>query len=433
MKKILILLVMLPCVSLLAQSLFEQAVDNQSNTVPYELGGYLRGAFFGGKIPDLNKGEMKSGYAETALKLRVRKEEFGDAFAEIRFRRGQEFGETVSEITLREAYVNAYIGPFDVRIGEQIVVWGRADGFNPTNNITPQNMLVRSADEDDRRLGNFLIRSFYSLHPIRLELIWVPAYSASVLPVDLIPLPFGISLNGQDNVRPEFGNSSWAAKANLELSSIDASISFFDGYNPMPGILGESTDLSVQVRPEPYRVQVLGADFATTAGDLGFRGEFAYRNPDADYENLAHIPNPDLQYVLGLDKTWGDFNVILQYVGWHVIDFTELGDPVIPGFDPFYEMESKNRLLSSQQHEWNHAISFRPAINLAHEILSIEVAGLYNFTTEELLLRPKISYDLADALVLTIGGDIYTGPAETLFGTIDEALSAAFIELKASF
>ncbi len=434
MKRTLVLIWLLPSLSLFAQSLFEQAVEEKaSQAAPYELGGYLRGAFFGGKVPDQEKGEMKSGYAETALKLRIRKENFGDAFAEIRFRRGQEFGEPVSEILLREAYVNAYIGPLDVRIGEQVVVWGRADGFNPTNNITPQNMLVRSADEDDRRLGNFLIRSFYNLRPLRLEIIWVPTYAASVLPVNLIPLPLGVTLSPQQPISPRFENSSWAVKANFEFSSIDASVSYFHGFNPTPGILGELSEQSIMVRPEPYRVQIVGTDFSMTVGGLGLRGEFAYRNPIDDYKTLLHVPNPDLQYVLGLDRSWGDFNVVLQYVGRHVLDFQELGDPAIAGFDPFYEMESKNRLISSQQNEWSHAVSFRPALNLAHETLSLEVAGLYNFTTEELLLRPKMSYDLADALVLTIGGDIYAGPAETLFGVVDEALSAGFIELKAAF
>ena len=61
------------------------------------------------------------------------------------------------------------------------------------------------------------------------------------------------------------------------------------------------------------------------------------------------------------------------------------------------------------------------------------MAGLYNFTTEELLVKPKVSYDIADALRFTIGGELYAGPNGTLYDTIDETLSAVFVELKTSF
>ena len=61
---------------------------------------------------------------------------------------------------MREAYVNAYLGPFDLRLGKQIIVWGRADALNPTNNLTPVDFRIRSPLEDDIRLGNVGARAF---------------------------------------------------------------------------------------------------------------------------------------------------------------------------------------------------------------------------------------------------------------------------------
>ena len=107
--------------SLSSQSLFERATG-QDEEKSYELNGYLRGTLFVGESIDDKNTEIKSGYGEASLKLRLRKQDFGDAYAEVRFRRGHEFQKTVAEIDLREAYVNAYIGPFDFRIGHQIVV-----------------------------------------------------------------------------------------------------------------------------------------------------------------------------------------------------------------------------------------------------------------------------------------------------------------------
>ncbi len=424
---------------LFSQSLFEQAAGEEGEK-PYELNGYLRGALFVGKVSDSDDAEIKSGYGEAALKLRLRKQGFGDAFAEVRFRSGHEFQKTVAEIELREAYVNAYAGPFDFRIGHQIVVWGRADGWNPTDNITPRNMLIRSADEDDRRLANFLIRSYYNLHPVRLEAIWIPVYKPSYIPTDLVSFPPGIVLGEPDYPDMRLKNSAFALRLNLELPSVDGSVSYFNGHNPLPGISVAGLELAVPNVPmtvfhKSYRMHILGADFSTVVGgSWGLRGEVAYRRPHKDSEMFLHIPYPDLQYVLGVDKEVArNLTVILQYIGRTVFDFQELEKPQNPMDFPLYEIALKNRMISFQQYESSHSLSCRAAWKSMNELLTIEAFGLANFTSNEILFRPKLAYQIADALAFTLGAELYSGPDETLFGLVDSTLSSVFVELKASF
>ena len=126
-------------------------------------------------------------------------------------------------------------------------------------------------------------------------------------------------------------------------------------------------------------------------------------------------------------------SLIVQYIGRKVLNFTELEPPQSVMELMNYEIATKNRMIASQQHEISHAVSFRPAWRLLHEILNLEFLGFYNFTTGEGLFRPKLTYEFTDALKGTLGGDIYSGPSETLFGTIDETLGALFIELRISF
>jgi hypothetical protein len=422
-----------------SQSLFEQATGKDEQK-PYELNGYLKGTLFVGKDSDKNDAEVKSGYGEAALKLRLRKQGFGDAFAELRFRSGHEFQKTISEISIREAYVNAYAGPFDFRIGHQVVVWGRADGWNPTDNITPRNMLIRSADEDDRRLANFLIRSHYNLQPVRFEMIWIPVYRPSYIPTDLVPFPPGIELGEPDYPDMKLKNGAFALRLNLELPSVDGSVSYFNGHNPMPGIMAELPEipvpnLALSVFHKSYRMHFVGMDFSTVvAGSWGLRGELAYRRSHQDHKKFIHIPNPDLQYVIGLDKELvQNFSVILQYIGRYVFDFEDLEIPMNPADFPFYEIALKNRLINFQQHEMSHSLSCRAAWELMNELMSIEVFGLVNFTSNETLFRPKMTYDIADALTVAAGAELYSGPDETLFGLVDSTLSSVFVELKASF
>jgi len=430
--------ILLLALTLSAQSVFEKATENKEAKKTFELTGYLRSTLFIGKIPNIDAAETKSVYGEASLKLKVRKMDFAEGFAEIRFRRGYEFGESLSEYNLREAYVDMHVGPFDIRAGHQIVVWGRADGFNPTNNITPLNMFIRSPEEDDRREGNFLIRSYYNAHPLRIETIWLPIYSPSIIPFKKITLPPGMFLKSPDYPNANLKDSAFAMKLHFELPSFDGSISYFNGYNPLPGInIAEAQSaingIEIGLMPTAYKMHVVGADFSTTVGSFGLRGEIAYRNTCNNHEQFIYIPNPDIYYIIGGDKELGNFNIILQYIGRYVFDYAELHKSHALLDKLNYKLDLYNRMLSSQLSRISHAISFRPEWSLLFENLTVEILGLYNFTTKETYLKPKVSYDISDGLTFTMGGEYYKGPDETLFGLLSSPLSAIFIELKASF
>ena len=135
---------------------------------------------------------------------------------------------------------------------------------------------------------------------------------------------------------------------------------------------------------------------------------------------------------MGIDKEFGSgLKIILQYIGKHVIDFYKL---VAATNEPYeYQQGKLNRLISLQTNETTHSIAFRPSMDFIHETMRTEVLGLYNFTTEELFLRPKISYDIADALTFTVGGNFYSGIDGTLYDMISDHMNGVFIELKASF
>jgi len=183
------------------------------------------------------------------------------------------------------------------------------------------------------------------------------------------------------------------------------------------------------VKAKSYKMNVFGADFSTTVGAFGLRGEFAYRRPDFTHKEQPFIPNPDFQYVLGMDKSIGDFSVIAQYVGRYVSDFEKF-ETTGSSRD---ELELTNRMIASQQDEISHAVLMRPTLALFHETCTLELLGYFNISTEEWLLRPSLTYNLADALTLKAGVERYSGPDGTLFGNIKDALSSGFVELKASF
>ncbi len=421
-----------------AQSLFESATTKDKEK-PYDLNGYVRATLYLGESSNGDNTDISSAFGEAAMKFSLRKQDFGDAFAEIRFRRGNEFHEALSEVDLREAYVSAYAGPFDFKVGHQIVVWGRADSFNPTNNLTPETILVRSPDEDDRRLANFLIRSYLNIHPLRIEAVWVPVYRASYVPLDLLTLPPGVARGEEDYPGTSLNNGAYALRLNFEFPSFDGSLSYFRGYSTRPGISTDSLSVfpprdPFTIFPKAYRISVVGADVQTTAGEFGLRGEVGYRKPQGDHKSEFHIPSPDLSYVFGVDKEFsGDLTVIVQYIGRFVFEFEELYHIAVPDILPIKILHEKNRMIAGQQDKVSHAFSCRAGWLLLHETLDLELVGLYNITTEEYFLKPKMDYAIADALTFTLGAILYGGPDDTLFGTIDTPLSAVFTELRLSF
>lgn len=173
----------------------------------------------------------------------------------------------------------------------------------------------------------------------------------------------------------------------------------------------------------------------------------AFRRP-LDYEGREHIPDPDLQYVLGIDRelAGGDVHAIVQYIGRTVFDWEAIADPGllengIPAWTPMSkiiclvreETALANRMINGQLADVSHSAMTRIEWKLLQETLSLKVMGVYNFTTEELMLRPKVSYDIVDALEVVAGAEILTGPEGTLYGMIERSQSAGYVQVKASF
>jgi hypothetical protein len=237
------------------------------------------------------------------------------------------------------------------------------------------------------------------------------------------------------------------------------SASYVYGHAPLPGFALLNFELTtdppvIRVTRTAYDHHVVGFDFSTAIGDLfGLRGEAAYRHP-LDYEDFIHAPNPDLQYVLGVDSEFGEVSVIAQYSGRYVFDWAELPEPTedidlaqlatIPEPLPNFivqqvtgtidmELALRNQLLHTQSKEVQHSASLRVEWRTLHDTLSLSVFGMANFSTKEWLVYPRIGYSITDGMILTVGGEIYVGPNGTLLDMIDERMSAGYTELKILF
>jgi len=433
----------------------------------FDLSGYVRGDAYVGKTEGAPAPEMKAGYGEASLKLRAGKSKFGDGFAELRMRTGYENQEMGAKFDLREAYVNGYFGPVDIRLGHQIIVWGRADGINPTNVLTPVDMRIRSPIEDDRRLANFGLRTFLNFSPVRIEGVWLPFFQPSYWP--RFELEDDVVLGQPRFPKPKLIHGLGAGRLHLEFSKFEMSASYVNGFAPLPGLIyggsklieridedhEKQNSIEIDIVQKAYRHQVAGFDFSTAVGSLfGLRGEVAYRRPFA-YQERLEAPNPDLQYVLGIDREFGPVSVIAQYVGRYVFDWEEEREPDERPDYPFHPNEllpplgdgfidklgeaiepllrARNQIIQSQIRPIQHSVSLRAEWFTLHDTLSLSALGLFNISTFEWVAYPKLSYRINDGMLLSAGAELYFGPDGTLIGLIDETLTAGYVELRYSF
>lgn len=395
-----------------------QAEDvRQENRI--KINGYLRAGIFGGEK------EIRNYYGEGALKLAVPVGAKASAFSEIRYRVD---GNGHHQFYIREAYVNLNLGKFDFRAGKQIVLWGRADGFNPTNNVTPQDFCVFSPEEDDKRLGNFVVKGVFNPYLFRIEADWIPVYKSSLFP--FIGKPMGDGIVWKNEKHPyRWKDQSFGLKIDLEKPSFDLSLSYYNGLHKFPGITYEKTVYEILLSQEPYRIHIIGADFSTSLGKYGLRGEFACSLPEKSNNSIYSVPNKQMEYTIGIDRSWDNFSLIMQYIGKYIPDLTT----DIKGNPAERKLNSLNRIVFTQHECWNHSVSVRPALSLLHETLNVELLGLCQFSTKEYFFQPKVRYAIADAVTLAMGGQLFYGPDDRLFGILEKTKNAVFTELKVSF
>lgn len=332
-----------------------------------------------------------------------------------------------TQAELREAYV-AYLGEqFEFRLGRQLVVWGRADRINPTDNISSRDYQLLFPEDDDQRRGNLMARARYAVNDsTTVSALWLPEFRPN-----LLPIPSNTAV-GRIPDRERFDLGQFGVKIDHSGEVWDWSMSYFQGID-------RNTDLGLNVLGPNQaeaewrfrRIRAVGADLATNIGRYGVRAEAAYVMTQDDRGDNPQIKNPFLFAVIGADRTFLEYlNVNLQYLFRYTENFQDPDDIAHPGL---HQVRIVNAILSGQIHRYQHGATLRVNHRWLNETLETEFAAVGFFNDGDFLLRPKIIYKVTDALRVTLGADYYSGPPEnTVFGRLKDN-SSAYFELRYGF
>lgn len=314
-------------------------------------------------------------------------------------------------IELREAYFDYASDNWDLRIGRQIVVWGKADGLQITDLVSPfdyTEFLAR--DYDDIRIPVDAIK-FRSLNDdFDIELIWLPIFQKGILPG--LKSPWAFPSPGLSNVsnlkfrdlefpKKSFANSEFGGRILLYLPGVDMSFSSFHYWNDFPVIESEELNDTLTVSQKFYRSTFIGADLSYPVDDFVIRSETAlYLNKRFSSldPNPSSVKSNSISLLVGVDWYPGnDWNLSVQ-----------LADEIIFNHNKFY---------TSEKHTW--LCTFNISKSLLRNTVKISSFAYLGLEETNIFNRTSIDYSLTDEFHLLSGIDIFVGD-KGMFGQFSD-------------
>ncbi|MDX8412729.1 MAG: DUF1302 family protein [Mariprofundales bacterium] len=311
---------------------------------------------------------------------------------------------TASQI--KEAYLLYEGNSFDLRLGQQQIVWGKTDGLRMLDIINPIDMREFILDDFlDSRIG--LVAARLNYYPDtdteqEFELLFTPnarpsktAPTGSRWALTTPPIPTGITLQQVAAQQPNWSANNSEAGAAWRGNNIrgwDLSLNYFYGWKDSPNAFRQIRSGLMQLQLRHLRMHTIGGSFSNAFAAWVVRGEVAANlsegiNSNGSTWRTTVQRKNTLNAALALE--WSRYNwsvspqfFIRQIRGWS----PTLMEPKTSGF-------------------W----TLRIATDFLHEKLKPEILLLSDWATGGWLARYKTTYAWSDQLTLTLGADIFGG------------------------
>jgi hypothetical protein len=327
---------------------------------------------------------------------------------------------------LREAYLQYAAENWDFRIGRQLIIWGKADGVEITDVISPKDYTEFLAqDYDDIRMPVDALKLRYLRDQMTVEFVWVPVFQSAVLPVGDSPWAFGsdipedIEISYKDPVVPEkkLMNSEVGGRILFYLPGVDLAFSALYTWDRAPvmnqTVKDEAGIKYLTIQPEHHRLTFAGFGFSVPYRSLVFRGESAFFNgkrfePEDPSDSL--FERNSLNSLVGVD--WypgGEWTLSSQFAHYFIPDYDER--------------------ISQDEHQM--LATFSVSKNLLRNTLVLSTSGYVGINESEVFNRSSVDYELTDGLHLEAGVDVFAGD-EGVFGQYEDN-TEVWIKAKYSF
>jgi len=358
--------------------------------------------------------------AENTLDLRLSKT-LGDAGFYANAVLYEREGE-VQQPELREIYIDFQGDAFDIRLGKQQIIWGKGDGVFITDLVSPKDLslfLIPDFEELRRAVTGVKADLFAGNHG--LELVWLPWFTPGITPAmndplwaPALPFPVTPTIQAADDVAFSLGNGEYFARYSYLGEAFDVALMGGYFWNDIPAYTLVTMGMPPTVKAEYYRTAMAGYAATGTLGPLVLRSEGAmyfdrrYQGDFAVYSD-GYAEKTALQYLVGADYSIVGINFGLQFIQDIIVD---------------YEAELLND-------EFKNTMTLVVSRTFFRETVTAEVFTYLGLNELDGLVKPKITWDAADALELFAGAYIFFGD-EGDYGQYDDN-DGVYIGAKLSF
>jgi hypothetical protein len=336
-------------------------------------------------------------------------------------------------IFIRDAYLDISTPQSDLRLGSQLITWGRADGIKPTD-------LFKRYDYTDliepRAEEIVAIKWDYYFNSFTLETVWAPIFQKDNVSYDLenrwlllpreVDVPFlgafklDYDQDNSDVPKDDPSSSQFGIRLDATYAGWDFAGMYAYTFDRSPTFVDarlQSFDLPdqtavIQITPRYKRIQVFGGDWATTFGKIGFRGEAAYVLTDDPHGRDPQIDDPYFKFVGGFDykftdliKTW-DLFVIGQFAL----------DTEIPRQG---ESNQESTGVAAIRHFYEYALLAGAELTFSPFIL-LNGEGFVDLEKGDYLIKTQFVWKPLDGLALALGADFLGGANDTFFGQFSD-------------
>jgi len=339
---------------------------------------------------------------------------------------------------LREGFFAYQNDSFELRVGQQIIPWGKSDGVNPTDYFTAKDYTLLNPDDEVRRTGapaamlNFTPEKGTS--PLNFIGVFQAVYPQTKLLIPDQAIPSGIQFQKYPMAPTPFQQDTieFGGKLAYLKNDFDLSVSAFRGVNHFSQYIYNIP--TNQITPINIQQTAVGGDASFTAGSSVFRIETAYIIPDNGKENtdLYGLVQPThWDTSLGIEHTFFD-DIHTQVQVLYRYHIAYLDPSLYNAFNPLLTQIQRsvahaNGLLLNFQRQDNIGATFRIGYSNETSPWTADLFLIGYFAQgQDYLLRPQVSYKLVEGFKLLAGGEFYGGDESRPLGALKKNSSVFF-------
>lgn len=384
--------------------------------IPVEVHGFLLGAF-SGRTTGAQAAAGDGGdfvLAEERLRLEISgAAESDDASFLVRGDLFHDSVTEVSEVDLREAYARYSTGPFDLRLGRQIVTWGVGDLLF-VNDVFPKDWdsFFSGRPMEYLKLGVDGLRTQFSSEVVTVDLLAIPSFTPDALPSpERFPLADPLSaVPDQRRTEPvsSYSNTELALRLYRRVEEFDVSLYAYRGFWRTPGVrLDDPVSPTTVTRFYPD-LSVVGASAQRSLRGGVVSLETGYYDSRQDRSgDDPGVPNSQWRALAGYQyQPWEDLTVGVQAYGEVMADYGAYRGALPAG--------------SPREDQFRKVVSVRLTQLLEYQTWTLSLFAAYSPGDEDTFVRPEVSHRVTDSLSVSLGANLFGGRRRTTyFGQFD--------------